>query len=240
MKIISLAPSTTNLLEEIGCEDKLKAVSTLNNSEKYKNAGGWVSGPKMNVIREIDPDIVITCDRLQREVKNKIEEEGFETAHYEPETLEQVYQHILDLGKLVDAEERSQETVREMKTCFDSIDLKGARIYCEEWSDPPMASGNWVPGLIRELNGKYILDSGRSREVSVSEMKDFDPEAISLNICGKEATLPREIKEREGYQNISAVKNNKISVIDDSLLNQPNHKLIDGAKSLVRLLDDEK
>ena len=236
MKIVSLAPSITNLLIQMNCQDKLEAVSSLNSSEKHKTAGGWVSGPKMSVIREIDPDVVITCDRLQRKVRDKIEEEGFKTAHYEPETLEQVYQHISDLGKLVGAEQTSNKIIQEMKSSFDRIDLKGSRIYCEEWSNPPMASGNWVPGLIRELNGKYIIKEGRSREISKKEIQKFDPELISLNICGNEETSPNEIKSRTGYKDLNAVKNDRIVVINDSFLNQPTHNLIKGAKKLEKAL----
>lgn len=74
-----------------------------------------------------------------------------------PHTLKEVYQSIEKIGRIVDRRERSQEIVKEMKSTLESVDLKGKKIYCEEWMDPPMVSGNWIPGLVKSIGGIISL-----------------------------------------------------------------------------------
>ena len=62
-------------------------------------------------------------------------------------------------------------------------------------------------------------------------MKDFDPEYIFLNVCGAGGNIDRkDILERPGWQEITAVKNENVFVVDDALLNRPGPRLVEGLK----------
>ena len=241
MQIISLAPSNTEILYEIGSGDDIVATTSICNhpeeATKKPGIGGWLNSD-IDEIRAFEPDLVLASDDLQDEAVQKLEEEEFETFQVRPHTVEEVFDSIIEIGEVVGRKSEAEELVEEMKEAIDGLDFNGSpSIYCEEWTDPPMASGNWIPGLIKKAGGEFFLEEGeRSREFDLEELKEFDPELIFLNVCGAGENVDRsEILERSDWQDLSAVKNGNVFVIDDSLLNRPGPRLVDGIKKIVYL-----
>ncbi len=244
MKLISAAPSNTEILYKLDVEDQITATTSLCDypaeARRKDSIGGWSTNSDLEKVVEKEPDKVFTSDRLQKEFREKLEEKGIETVHVEPETLDEVYTSIERIGSEVDRREKAEEVINEMKRRISEVDLKGKRIYCEEWSDPPMVSGNWIPELIREANGRHMEVDGRSRETSKQEIKDFDPDLIVLNICGAgEKADGSEVTEREGWKELDAVKKGNVFVLNDSLLNRPGPRLAEGVERLEEIVQEE-
>ena len=161
--------------------------------------------------------------------------EGLEVLHLTPQTLEEVYRSIEKIGKKFSAEEKAEKVIEEIREGLEDIEVEGnPRVYCEEWMDPPMASGNWIPGLITEICGETFLEEGeRSKEFDLENLKDFDPEYIFLNVCGAGENIDtKEVMERPGWQEITAVENGNVFVIDDALLNRTGPRLVEGAREM--------
>ena len=246
MKIISLAPSNTEILYAIGAEDQVVATTSLcdypEQAVEKPSIGGWTN-PKIERIHEFQPDLVLASDDLQDEAVEKIQEEGYPVHQVKPHTLEEVYESIREIGQKVEREEAAQELVEDMKDSLKEISLDGSpRIYCEEWMDPPMVSGNWIPDLIREIGGKYPVEGGRSREILDEKILDFDPKYIIMNVCGAGENLQglKILQERDNWGEISAVKDENVHVIDDSLLNRPGPRLVEGAKKIAELVNSQE
>lgn len=244
MKLISAAPSNTEILYKLDVEDQIEATTSLCDypaeARRKDSIGGWNTNSDLEKVVKKQPEKVFTSDRLQKEFRKKLEEKGIETVHLEPETLDKVYNSIERIGREVNRREKAEEIVREMKKEIAETDLEGTKIYCEEWSDPPMVSGNWIPELIREANGRYMEVDGRSRETSKQEIKEFDPDIIVLNICGAgEKADESELTEREGWKEIEAVKKGNVFVLNDSLLNRPGPRLAEGVERLEEIVQEE-
>ncbi len=238
MRIVSLAPSNTEILYRLGAEDQIVATTSLCNypdkAREKPSIGGWTN-PKISRIQELDPDLIIASDDLQNDAVNKLEGDGFPVLQVKPHTLEEVYESFREIGEALGKEKKAEEIIRKMSEDISNIKIKGSpRIYCEEWMDPPMVSGNWIPGLIEELGGEYFIEEcERSREFELEELKQFDPEHIFLNVCGAGENLSSEtLLERNDWKDISAVRNRKVYVIDDNLLNRPGPRLVEGAKKI--------
>ncbi|MFB6208243.1 MAG: cobalamin-binding protein [Candidatus Nanohaloarchaea archaeon] len=238
MRIVSLAPSNTKILYRIGAGEEIAATTSLCNHPKEArekpSIGGWTN-PRIDRIHEFSPDLIIASDDLQDGVVEKIEAEGFPVLQVRPHTLREVYESIREIGEAVDREEEAEELVEEMKAGLEELGVEGSpRIYCEEWMDPPMASGNWIPGIIKEIGGKSFLEEGeRSREFDLEELKIFDPEYIFLNVCGAGENLsPEQVLKRDDWQSIAAMENENVYVIDDNLLNRPGPRLVEGARKI--------
>ena len=238
MRILSAAPSNTEIIYKLGLEDELVGTTSLcdypEEARKKPSIGGWNKGLKYGRIDELNPDIILLSDSLQDEQASKLKEK-YEILHLNPENLEEVYESIIRIGRKFDREEKASKIISDMKKEIDKVNLEGKRIYCEEWMNPPMVSGNWIPDLIERANGNYFIDSERSREFDLEELKDFDPEYIFLNVCGAGENIdPEEILERPEWREISAVKDEEVYVIDDALLNRPGPRLIEGLKEIER------
>jgi iron complex transport system substrate-binding protein len=106
-------------------------------------------------------------------------------------------------------------------------------VYCEEWGDPPMAAGNWVPEAVAAAGGRYpFVDPGeRSREVSLESVEAADPDHVVIHHCGHGDRASPDILAERGWDLDAAVH-----VLDDDLLNQPSPALFDGIDTLAGLL----
>jgi len=107
--------------------------------------------------------------------------------------------------------------------------LNRPRVYIEEWWDPPMASGNWVPDIIELAGGTSFLppDGKTSRRVSLEEVKKFNPDIILLAYCGfGKKSDPNRILKRAGWDRIPAVRENRIFPVDEEILNRPGPRIM--------------
>jgi iron complex transport system substrate-binding protein len=242
VKLISAAPSNTEILFNLGKGGDIVATTSLcdhpEEARRKDSIGGWSKGLSVEKIVEHDPDLVFTSDSLQDEVREGIEEKGISTVHVAPESLEEVYHSILKIGRSINEKDKAREIVEEMKEQFDRIDLQGAKVYCEEWSDPQMISGNWFPEMVGKCNGKYPISEGRSREIDVEKLKDFNPDIAIMNICGAGNNPDvSELTERENWKSIRAVKEGNVYAVDDSLLNRPGPRLVEGMRKIEEIVN---
>ena len=245
MRIVSLAPSNTEILFELGLEEEIVATTSLcDRPEKAlekPSIGGWTN-PDIERVREFNPDIVVASDDLQDMAVEELRDEELEVLQVRPHTVEEVFESILEIGEAVDKEAEAAELVKNMKKDLEGLKFENSpRIYCEEWMDPPMASGNWIPGLVERSGGEYFIEEGeRSREFDLEDLKEFDPEYIFLNVCGAGENVDREdVLERPEWQSIAAVENGDVYVVDDSLLNRPSPRIVEGVEEIVRKIDVE-
>lgn len=236
MKIVSLAPSNTEILYRIGAGENIVATTDFCDfppeAEKTPSVGGWLN-PGIDDVREYNPDLVLASDDLQDRAVRKLEEEGLEVLQLKPQNLNELFESIETIGKTVGKEKEAKALISGMRTEINQVDLSHRRIYCEEWTQPPMVSGNWIPELIRKSGGKYFIEGGRSRKFELEDLKEFDPEHIFLNVCGSgENVDPEVVSGRDDWKEISAVENGNIHVIDDSLLNRPGPRVVKGLQRI--------
>lgn len=243
MEIVSLAPSNTEILYRLGLAEEVVAVTSLcdypSEVKEKETVGGWTRGIDFERIREIDPDLVLASDSLQNKVVEKLGDQ--QILQVKPNTVEEVYDSIQRIGKRTGKEEEAHEIIVEMKQQFKQVELsESKRIYCEEWMNPTMASGNWIPSLIEIIGGKSFLDEGeRSRKFELENLKEFDPEYIFLNVCGAGENIDvSEVLGRKEWQNITAVKNGDVYLIDDALLNRPGPRIVGGVRKMIEKISE--
>lgn len=242
MRIVSLAPSNTEILFELGAGDQVIGTTALcdfpEEAIEKPSVGGWTN-PRVDRLEELEPDLVIASDDLQDEAVERVREAGYEVLQVKPHSLKEVFDSIREIGKKIGREAEAEELVQEMESELEQINLEGSpRIYCEEWMNPPMVSGNWIPGLIERIGGEYFIEEGRSQRFDIEKLKDFDPEYIFLNVCGAGENLsPKEIMKRDGWQTLTAVENENVYIVDDALLNRPGSRLVEGAKRIAEIVE---
>jgi iron complex transport system substrate-binding protein len=206
--------------------------------------GGWLN-PDYEAVADRDPDLVLTADDLQTDIAADLRARGHEVFHAAPATLDEVVASFADLGAAVGLPADGRALTRRAESRLDRVcrlvpDADRPVVYCEEWSDPPMAAGNWVPEAVEAAGGRYpFVDPGeRSREVSVTEVEAAAPEHVVLHLCGHgEQADPATIAERDW--SLPAIERGNVYVVDDSLFNQPSPKIIEGVETLASMLHPE-
>jgi len=242
MRVASLSPAATEILFALGLHDLIVCVDQFSNHPAEAKNLPRVMGHQdidASALAPFSPDLVLTGTVVQERLSRLLRDAGCSVVHQDPRSLDAVYESIRTLGQLFDREERAQAIVADMRSVFNDLKRKVARllrrprVYVEEWHDPPMASGNWV-GEIVSLGGgtPFPIKAGElSRTVTLEEVRAFDPELIVISWCGAGLLADKNLLlDRSGWVDIPAVAAGRVRVIDDSLLNRPGPRLVEGAR----------
>ncbi len=240
MRVVSLSPSITELLFALGLDDDIVGVTKfcdypLAATAKQK-MGGWVDVDLVKV-RAAKPDVIFTSTIVQEKLASELQSISMNVLHTDPRTLQSVFDSFVAIGRCVNKAAEADNLVAGMNDVLKSLKRSpSVKVYVEEW--PMTVSCNWVPDIVEIVGGISLGKSGIvSHLITTEDVKKFDPDIIVISWCGVSTRVPKEkITEREGWKDLKAVKNNKVFVIDDSLLNRPGPRLIEGAKLLSSLI----
>jgi iron complex transport system substrate-binding protein len=246
MRIISLAPSNTEILFAIGKGDSIIARTAYcdypPSALKIPKIGDWVN-PDIAEVLKLDPDLVLTSTVVQEKLAGRLMGEGLHVLHLSPKTLEDVFRSIYRIGEAAGALDGADALATRMMKELSEIEEKSfmirrkPRIYIEEWHDPPFVSGNWVPKIAEMAGAEYglVKEGELSARFDFEELRRLDPQIIVLSICGVKIG-PESILRRVGWESLSAVKSGSVYPFDDSLLNRPGPRLVEGCRKLNELV----
>ena len=244
-KIVSCSPAHSEIICLLGKQDLIIGRTTYCDFPKdllkeKPIIGSWT---KLNyeLIEKLKPDLLITNNIVQEKIALKLKDAGFNVYHSDPLTLNQIYLDIHEIGKIINAEIEAVNLVDKIKKELKQIEDKSKgntykpKVYVEEWHDPPTVSGNWIPELVQIAGGDYkLIEPGaRSKAISIDKLFEYNPEKIIISWCGfgKKVDII-QVLNRSGWDLLTAIKNKDVTVIDDSLLNRPGPRIVNGAKKL--------
>jgi iron complex transport system substrate-binding protein len=116
------------------------------------------------------------------------------------------------------------------------------KVYFEEWDDPLISGIGWVSELIEIAGGEDVLPrlrfqaAAKDRIIAPDVVRAAAPDVILASWCGKKV-VPDRIRQRPGWSEIPAVRNNRIVEIKSPLILQPGPAaLTDGLDAIVKAL----
>lgn len=199
-RIISLVPSLTELLFDLGLEEQIVGVTDYCWAPPDKiGRAAKIGGPKkfdFNVIRGLDPDLAIG-DKEENYKDGVLQlRESTPVWLSDVRSLEDALEMIEGVGELVDRFENARQLVDEIRTNFECLPpfpfLRTAYLV---WKEPFLAAGGdcFINDMLLRCGFKNIFqDRPRYPEVSLDEIReaelillpcepcDFQPEDIKL------------------------------------------------------------
>lgn len=174
----------------------------------------------------------------------------------QPDDLEDFFTDLDKVGKALEIEERSTDLAKSMRERISDIKeraqaaakakAKRPTVACIEWIDPLMAAGNWMPELVELAAGENLFgEAGKhSPYMNWQQVLDKDPDVILVIPCGFDN--PRTLEEmhiianKEGYDQLSAVKNKRVFVADgNQFFNRPGPRLVESLEIMAELVHPE-
>jgi iron complex transport system substrate-binding protein len=255
-RIVSLAPSNTELLFAVGAGSQVVGRDTFSDypdeAGSIQDIGGSNGKYNTEAILALKPDLVLAGEINPPELVTSMEQLGL-TVYYlkNPATLEDMYANVETVGSLTGHVSQAAALVDSLKGRVAAVDAKisqatsSVSVYYElDASDPtkPFTAGpgTFVDLLIQRAGGTNIGAKLTSpwAQISLEEVVASDPEFIILGDSAYGVT-PESVKQRAGWEGISAVKNGRIYPFDDNLVSRPGPRLVDGLEALAKLLHPE-
>ena len=248
-RIVSLAPSATSILCAIGAKRALVGVTKwcadvapVNGLPKLGDC--WHMSSVDEILR-LRPTLVIGSVPYKQETVAKLLEQPLNFLAMNPRSLADIENDIRILGSLVNRTASAARLIRKMHRAFAAIakrsraDKHHVRVYCEAWSHPRISSPPWVAELVSIAGGEMVLPSGCT--VSDDQVAAADPEIIVLAWAATGARAKPHTAYRVGaWKDVAAIRNRRVHVISDELLNTPGPPLLRGAKELAKLIRQER
>ncbi|MDR1587012.1 MAG: ABC transporter substrate-binding protein [Treponema sp.] len=248
-RIISTAPSNTEIIQGLGRADKLVAIDTF--SSGISGIGADLtridfSYPDAEVIIGLKPDIIIAAGHnmtVSGEDPFKLIKDTGISVVYIPtsSTIAGIYEDIRFIAKLLGAEAGGEELISGMKAEIDSTAARAGAlaekksVYLEISPYPYMVSigkGTYLSEMISVIGADNIFADQRDWFSPAAEaIIERNPDVI-LTFTGLTADPVADIKSRPGFEHINAVRNGAVYLIDSDAASRPSHNIVIALKQM--------
>ena len=221
-KVVSLVPSATEILFEIGAGKAVSGLTfhdaTLEGAEGKQVIGGFFQ-PSVEKINAIKPDFIILSD-FHEQIRKELERSGYRIFVYDTDSIAQSYEMILAFGKMFDRQARARELVEKNNKEIKHIQKKLAkavpgnrkRVIRLMGRDTVMTPGSdSFQNELITLAGGVAPDFGKKGsvvEVTKEEWLAFNPEVIYG--CGGDKKASQAFFSHPGWKDVDAVKHRQI------------------------------
>jgi iron complex transport system substrate-binding protein len=257
-RIISLAPSTTEILFAIGQGPKVVAVDDLSDyPAEVKNLPKVGSfKPNFEQIVAKQPDLVLAAggllapDNLKQleDLKLTVVEIGSAAT-----TMDSIMADITLAGRVTGAPDQAKTVTDAMRKRLDDLTAKGKTlgavsspvVYWEldatDASKPyTVGPGNFINDIIALAGGKNAFAKAALpfAQISGEQVVAANPNVIILSDAAYGVSV-EQVKARKGWSTIDAVAKNRVFPIDDNLVSRPGPRVLDGLEAALKLIHSE-
>jgi len=249
-KIVSLAPSSTEILYAIGKGDKLIGRSEYDNypeeAKKVTVVGGF-TGPNIELITKSDPDVLFDVKgSLTDEQKTLLQNTGIKVVSFNPSNIDGVYADIKLAGQICNAQAKAKELTDSMQAKRAEIlskikNVESKKVFVDLGGFYSAGEGSFINSMLKELKAENIAakSSGEWPQLSLENVVGSDPDVyISLY------TTMDELNAVSGLSGIKAFKNGNVKVIangtpENDMVQRPGPRVVDGLEIYAKTLYPE-
>lgn len=254
-KIVSMAPSNTEILFAIGAGSQMVGRDEFSDypaeAKSLPSIGGSMGQYSYEQVAALKPDLVLASGINTPEQVKALEDLGI-TVFYlgNPSTLEEMYANLELVAQLTGRETEAAALVESLKARVKAVDEKVAPLsyapvvfYEIDASDPnkpyTTGPGTFIDLLIARAGGQNLPGlTDAYPQVSLEQIVLANPAVILLGDA-LYGTTPEIVAARAGWSEIAAVKDNRVLPFDDNLVSRPGPRLVDGLEALAQAIHPE-
>jgi iron complex transport system substrate-binding protein len=250
-RIVCLTEETVETLYLLGEKDRIVGVSGYavrppQVRREKPRVSAFISADIPKILA-LQPDLVLAFSDLQAMIVADLVRVGVAVHVFNQRDIAGILAMIRTLGALVGAGERAARLATQYEQRLEQIAAIARpspkpKVYFEEWDDPLISGIGWVSELIEIAGGEDVLpklrfqQAAKDRIILPDVVREAAPDVILASWCGKKV-VPDRIRQRPGWSDIPAVRNNRIVEIKSPLILQPGPAaLTDGLDAVVKAL----
>ncbi len=248
-RIISLAPSNTDILYQIGAWRYVQGVSLYCEYPDEAKTKPRV-GSYMNVIytklSQLNPNLILTTTGVQRKLALELKSKGFNVFPVPlPISIYGIFENIILVASVLNLVENAYKVVdMKIKTLNQVKGKFSATVYFEADLGEPttVGSASYITSALYHIGLKNIfLDERRAYfKPEFNDVAKLNPEIIIYESGHGKKVIPGrviEIFRERGWENVSALKNNQVYVLPANSLTHHGPLLIDNIMKLCKEIE---
>ncbi|PKN99703.1 MAG: hypothetical protein CVU42_06865 [Chloroflexi bacterium HGW-Chloroflexi-4] len=255
-RIVSLAPSATEILFAVGAGDQVVGRDSFSNYPEsvleLQDVGGSMGDYSFETIASLNPDLVVLTEINTPEQVKALEDLGL-TVYYikNPVQLDGLYPILETVGQLTGHDKEAADLVDSLTARVAAVtetiaksQAKPLVFYELDGSDAakPWTSGpnTFMEQLIQMAGGVNVGSAMTDAwaQISLEELLVQDPDLILLGDAAYGMTA-EQVATRAGWETLTAVKNNAIYPFNDDMASRPGPRMVDGLEALAKLIHPE-
>jgi len=246
-RIVSLAPSNTEILFALGLGDNVVGVTdwcdyppeALNKTK----VGGYAT-PDIEKIVALNPDLVLVAYGTPMDVIITMVGLGLTVFGIKTTDLDDLLNDIRRIGEITDKEMEAQALTSAMENRIQAVTNQTAeleqspRVFYIVWHDPlwTAGSGTFIDELIERAGGVNICQNLTGyTTISIEEVVARDPEIIITS----EWSYDWARNETGPLASTNASQTGRIYICDDNLIQRPGPRLVEGLEWFAYLIHPE-
>lgn len=230
-RIISLVPSQTELLWDLGLNEEIIGITKfcIHPDELFKSKTkiGGTKTLNIKLINELKPDLIIGNkeENEQQQINELIKHQPVWMSDIF--NLDNSLQMIHELGIITQKEIKAIEIINLIKDSFQKINQLNRSVLYLIWNKPYMAAGQntFINDMLKRCGLINVLKQPESRypELSIDEMIELNPELIFLS------SEPYPFKEQHIIELKEKLPHTKMILVDGELFSWYGSRLLKSA-----------
>lgn len=242
IRIVSLAPSQTELLVHMGFGEEIVGISDHCNYPPDKiRRKVRVGGMELNIekIVSLQPTMILDINSLHRKYETLFSRLGLNYINFRVSDTSQLPQMALEVATLLGEPEKGKSFSEEWNSKTSILRLtktqQPVKVYCEIWDNPIQAAGinGYIGKMIEKAGGINVIENKTDYPVINTETIMLKSPDVII-VCYPVKNID-SIKERPGWSKIKAITNQQIYHVDQDLFVRPGPRNIEGLLLLKKI-----
>ncbi len=250
-RLISLAPSVTEMLFALGLEERIVGVTSYCDypaAARAKEKVGDILNPSLERILALRPDLVIisTATQLERFAR-RLEEAGVPLYVVNADRVEDVLRSLENLGEIMGRREEAERVVHALRARLEDVRARvrgrpRPRVLMVIQRDPLLVPGRgaFMTDLVEQAGGQSIT-ADAEREWTPYSLETVLARAPEVIILPSRERITRRLVDMRWpeLEATPALRQGRVYAIHTDLLMRPGPRLIEGVEELARVLHPE-
>jgi len=251
-RVISLAPSITEIIYALEQENRLKGVTRHSDfpiqATKLPKIGSYVRLDLERIVA-LNPDLCIAIkDGNPKEVIDRLESFKIPVYVVNPRNLNTVLETIIEIGNILNADDKAEtlltnlhDRIQRVKSLI-SQDTYRPGVFFQIGISPIVSVGTdtFLHELIVLAGGENLADGKTPYpRFSREQVLALAPEIFIVTSMARQAVFERVKAEWRRWPSMPAVRNERIFLVDSNLFDRPSPRLVDGLELLIKLIHPE-
>ncbi|MEN2281985.1 helical backbone metal receptor [Algoriphagus sp. SE2] len=229
-RIISLVPSQTELLVDLGLENRIVGVTKFcvrpKGLKESKEVVGGTKNYRMDVIESLQPDLII--GNKEENEKTGVEKlmQKYPVWMSDILTLDDSLEMIRSLGEILNVHLKANKLIHKIKGELNTpLPKKGKAVYLI-WNDPIIGVGRktFIDQMLPYAGFENLINKERYPEFNLEDLIEFNPDYLLLS----SEPFPFKQKHVDFFKKV--LKGCKVRIVDGEYFSWYGSRLL-GAKS---------